>query len=128
MIDLYEYTWKNKPGITPSGDINVKPFKAEDIYKHIQKAIDRNSCYGILGENKTASIDMSKIAVKYETATLRGEEIVLSYKVLSTPCGQIVAPMLENGLNLEHRVQAVGIVEKGEPTIINFISFSLQPA
>ena len=127
MSDLRTYTWKNKPGIAPNGSENIQPFDAADIYAHIQKSIDKNSCYGIVGDNTTSSVEINKIAVQYMAASLKGDEIELSYRVLKTPCGQIVQSMIDNDINLEHRVQAVGIVEKGVPTLISFISFKLEP-
>ena len=88
------------------------------INKYSEKYISQNRAYGELGHPQGPTINLDRVCVMHESLRWDGNNVIGRAKVTSTPMGDIVRGLIEDGAYLGMSSRGMGSVERNKNGIM----------
>lgn len=99
------------------------------VESYVTKYIKENRAYGELGHPTNPTINLDRVCVKHESLTWDGNHVIGRALVTSTPMGQIVKGLVEDGFQLGMSSRGMGSVTKnGNGVMVVGSDFTLATA
>jgi len=99
------------------------------VESYVTKYIKENRAYGELGHPTNPTINLDRVCVKHESLTWDGNHVIGRALVTSTPMGQIVKGLVEDGFQLGMSSRGMGSVTKnGNGVMVVGPDFTLATA
>lgn len=95
-----------------NGRIYEQKILAPAVKKYVENYIQNNRAYGELGHPTNPTINLDRVCVKHESLTWDGNHVIGRALVTSTPMGQIVRGLVEDGFQLGMSSRGMGSVSK----------------
>jgi len=87
------------------------------VEKYVEQYVNNNRAYGELGHPQGPTINLDRVCVKHESLTWDGDHVIGRAKVASTPMGEIVKGLIEDGFELGMSSRGMGSVAKNSSGI-----------
>jgi hypothetical protein len=101
-----------------NGRIYEQKVLAPAVEKYTEQYIKNNRAYGELGHPIDPVIHLERVCVKHESLTWDGNYVIGRCKVTSTPMGEIVRGLIEDGFQLGMSSRGMGSVSKNSEGIM----------
>lgn len=88
------------------------------INKYSESYIKQNRAYGELGHPQGPTINLDRVCIMHESLKWDGNNVIGRAKVTSTPFGDIVRGLIEDGANLGMSSRGMGSVMEGKNGIM----------
>jgi len=85
-----------------------------EVARYIKENIERNCSYGELGHPPTPTINLDRVAIHIKSLRKEGNDFIGKALVASTPMGQIVEGLFNDGANLGVSSRGLGSVKKNK--------------
>lgn len=95
-----------------NGRIYEQKVLAPAVQKYVENYINNNRAYGELGHPVDPTIHLERVCVKHESLTWEGNHVIGRALVTSTPMGEIVRGLVEDGFQLGMSSRGMGSVSK----------------
>jgi hypothetical protein len=82
------------------------------VDKYTEQYINNNRAYGELGHPQGPTINLDRVCIKHESLKWDGNHVIGRAKVTSTPMGEIVKGLIEDGFELGMSSRGMGSVVK----------------
>jgi hypothetical protein len=87
------------------------------VEKYTEGYINTNRAYGELGHPQGPTINLDRVCIKHESLKWDGNHVIGRAKVTSTPFGEIVKGLIEDGFELGMSSRGMGSVTKNNDGI-----------
>lgn len=87
------------------------------VEKYTEGYINTNRAYGELGHPQGPTINLDRVCIKHESLKWDGNHVIGRAKVTSTPFGEIVKGLIEDGFELGMSSRGMGSVAKNNDGI-----------
>jgi len=101
-----------------NGRIYEQKILAPAVKKYTEQYIINNRAYGELGHPTNPTINLDRVCVKHESLTWDGNHVIGRALVTSTPMGQIVKGLIEDGFQLGMSSRGMGSVSKNSEGVM----------
>lgn len=88
------------------------------VNKYTENYINNNRAYGELGHPQGPTINLDRVCIMHESLKWDGNNVIGKAKVTSTPFGQIVKGLVEDGANLGMSSRGMGSIIEGKNGIM----------
>jgi hypothetical protein len=95
-----------------------RPILEGAINKYTEQYINNNRAYGELGHPQGPTINLDRVCIMHESLKWDGNNVIGRAKVTSTPFGQIVRGLIEDGASLGMSSRGMGSVMEGKNGIM----------
>lgn len=82
------------------------------VDKYVEQYVNNNRAYGELGHPQGPTINLDRVCIKHESLRWDGDHVIGRAKVASTPFGDIVKGLIEDGFELGMSSRGMGSVTK----------------
>lgn len=82
------------------------------VDKYVEQYVSNNRAYGELGHPQGPTINLDRVCIKHESLKWDGDHVIGRAKVASTPFGDIVKNLIEDGFELGMSSRGMGSVAK----------------
>lgn len=82
------------------------------VDKYVEQYVVNNRAYGELGHPQGPTINLDRVCIKHESLKWDGDHVIGRAKVASTPFGDIVKNLIEDGFELGMSSRGMGSVAK----------------
>ncbi len=82
------------------------------VDKYVEQYVNTNRAYGELGHPQGPTINLDRVCIKHESLKWDGNHVIGRAKVASTPFGEIVKGLIEDGFELGMSSRGMGSVAK----------------
>lgn len=101
-----------------NGRIYEQKVLAPAVQKYVENYINNNRAYGELGHPVDPTIHLDRVCVKHESLTWEGNHVIGRALVTSTPMGEIVRGLVEDGFELGMSSRGMGSVAKNDKGVM----------
>jgi hypothetical protein len=101
-----------------NGRIYPKEVLMRETKRYTENYIQKNRAYGELGHPSGPSINLDRVSHMFTSLSEDGANIVGKAKVMSTPMGEIVKSLIDDGANLGISSRGMGSVKKNSSGIM----------
>lgn len=112
-------------GIFMMGDIQNRngrrytmPVLENAVNKYTEQYIKTNRAYGELGHPQGPTINLDRVAMMIESLTKDGSNFIGRAKITSTPMGDIVKGLIEDGANLGVSSRGMGTIKEAKDGVM----------
>lgn len=84
----------------------------KEVNRYIKENVDKNRAYGELGHPATPSINLDRVAIHIKSLVKEGTNFVGKALVASTPSGDIVRGLINDGANLGVSSRGLGSLKQ----------------
>lgn len=88
------------------------------VNKYTEQYINTNRAYGELGHPQGPTINLDRVAMMIESLTKDGTNFIGRAKITSTPMGDIVKGLIEDGANLGVSSRGMGSIREGKDGVM----------
>ena len=86
----------------------------------------KSEYYGEMIPTQNHFLDLENVSHMFKNIRFEGDDLIGDLVVLYTPAGNILQPLLDNGVSFTTSIRATGIVDKKAVSEVNIIAFDLQ--
>ena len=95
-----------------NGRVYPKEVMQKEVDRYVKEFVDKDRAFGELGHPQGPTINLDKVSHLIQSLTLEGKNYVGKAKILSTPNGQIVKNLIDDGAKLGVSSRGLGSLEQ----------------
>ena len=95
-----------------NGRVYPKEIMEKEVGRYVKEFVEKQRAFGELGHPEGPTINLDKVSHLIQSLTLEGSNYVGKAKILSTPNGQIVRNLIDDGAKLGVSSRGLGSLEQ----------------
>jgi|TARA_B110000305_G_scaffold63351_1_gene70386 hypothetical protein len=95
-----------------NGRVYPKEIMEKEVGRYVKEFVEKSRAFGELGHPEGPTINLDKVSHLIQSLTLEGSNYVGKAKILSTPNGQIVRNLIDDGAKLGVSSRGLGSLEQ----------------
>ena len=95
-----------------NGRVYPKEVMQKEVDRYVKEFVEKDRAFGELGHPEGPTINLDKVSHLIQSLTLEGKNYVGKAKILSTPNGQIVKNLIDDGAKLGVSSRGLGSLEQ----------------
>lgn len=95
-----------------NGRVYPKSIMEKEVGRYVKEFVEKDRAFGELGHPEGPTINLDKVSHLIQSLTLEGKNYVGKAKVLSTPNGEIVKALINDGAKLGVSSRGLGSLEQ----------------
>ena len=95
-----------------NGRVYPKEIMEKEVGRYVKEFVEKQRAFGELGHPEGPTINLDKVSHLIQSLTLEGSNYVGKAKILSTPNGQIVRNLIDDGAKLDVSSRGLGSLEQ----------------
>ena len=95
-----------------NGRVYLKEVMQKEVDRYVKEFVEKDRAFGELGHPEGPTINLDKVSHLIQSLTLEGKNYVGKAKILSTPNGQIVKNLIDDGAKLGVSSRGLGSLEQ----------------